>query len=50
MIRSIDSGNEKNGIAEIEDEIPMNYLIKIRKRAREIDGGKESIILAEELI
>ncbi len=50
MIRNIDSGNEKKGIAEIEDEIPMNYLIKIRKRAREIDGGRESIILAEELI
>ncbi len=50
MIRNIDSENESEEIKELEREMPMEYLMKIRKRAREIDGGKESIILAEELI
>ncbi|HQN72416.1 MAG TPA: helicase-related protein, partial [bacterium] len=50
MIRNIDSANEKEEIEALEKEIPIEYLTKIRKRAREIDGGRESIILAEELI
>ncbi|HPS31726.1 MAG TPA: helicase, partial [bacterium] len=50
MIRNIDSENEKEEIEALEKEIPIEYLTKIRKRAREIDGGSECIILAEELI
>jgi len=49
MIRNIDSDKEREGIAEIEKEIPFDYLEKIRRRSRAIDGGEESIILAEEL-
>jgi len=50
MIRNIDSDSEKEGIEELKKEMPTEYLLKIRRRAKEIDNGSESIILAEELI
>ncbi len=50
MIRDIDSSEEKKGLAALKREVPVEYLLRLRKKAAEVDGGREEIILSEELI
>lgn len=50
LIRDVAKSDDKDEFAKIEKEIPYKYLTKLRRISREIDSGKESIILAEELV
>ena len=50
QVRGIDSENLDRAIVELKEEVPHSYLTKTIKRARNIAEGKESIILAEELM
>jgi len=50
QVRAIDSENLDESIRELTKQVPHTYLVKTIKRARSIEEGQESIILAEELV
>ncbi len=49
-IRAIDLKNIAEDFKEFQKEVPYEYLVSIISREKEIDEGKESLILSEELI
>lgn len=50
LIRAIDLKNIADDFKELQKEVPHRYLINIIEREKQIDEGKESLILSEELI
>lgn len=50
LIRSIKPEGMTQGIKELMVEVPHAYLLSILERERQIDEGKEHLILSEELI
>ena len=50
FIRAIDLKNIADDFKELQKEVPHKYLVNIIEREKQIDEGKESLILSEELI
>ncbi len=50
LIRAIELKNFIEDFNELKDEVPHAYLLNIIEREKQIDEGKESLILSEELI
>ena len=50
LIRGIDLKNLNEDIKKLEQEVPHRYLVNIIEREKQVDEGKESLILSEELI
>lgn len=50
LIRSIKIENLNDDYKDLKKQIPHNYLLNIIDRERQIEEGKESLILSEELI
>ena len=50
LIRAIDLKNIADDFKELQKEVPHGYLVNIIEREKQIDEGKESLILSEELI
>lgn len=50
LIRAIDLKKLEGDFKELEQEVPHQYLLSIIERERQIDEGKESLILSEELL
>lgn len=50
FIRAIDLKNIADDFKELQKEVPHMYLVNIIEREKQIDEGKESLILSEELI
>jgi superfamily II DNA or RNA helicase len=50
LIRAIDLKNIADDFKDLQKEVPHRYLVNIIEREKQIDDGKESLILSEELI
>ncbi len=50
QIRDIDTATLEEDIKKLKEDIPISYIAKIKRKVEKLEGGKESVIIAEQLI